>query len=386
MLSGVERWLQSFPLKSLIHLCYGIDPYSTDAPYSAFRPLAIPPQYRQDFAEHALLHIIKSSPHTPSHPVLPRDFIASDASTLPPAPSILQPRTSSFAFISSSHTCLATLDTFQRSANNQLAERYGILTSALHAIAPSHTDNLTILSDSLSMVRRINTALTSPIRPTSSSTSVFPWAVDIFQRLSFQSTNVTLSYTSAHTNSLSTSSIANDFADQLQQSSHIHSPTLRVLPRLPYLHFLWIHTFFTRDHTHTSKIISYLTYPPNCHLPPSTIRPFDPHQPSFFLSMTHLLHLNTHIRGRSTHTPLSFDYTPDPPNWTLPLPDPEEWVTTHGAHLAVGNSKPHTISSSNAPNLTNIASKREPNSLPESRHSSDVQNTLCLYPNEIVRS
>ncbi|KAK1221238.1 hypothetical protein PQX77_015957 [Marasmius sp. AFHP31] len=85
--------------------------------------------------------------------------------------------------------------------------------------------------------------------------------------------------------------------------------------------------------------------------------------------MTHLLHLNTHTRGRFTHTPPSSDYTLDPPNWTPPLPNSEDWVTNHGVHLAVENSKPHIVFS---PNVLDFDEYRQQTQAEQYRRSSDV--------------
>ncbi|KAK1221596.1 hypothetical protein PQX77_015609 [Marasmius sp. AFHP31] len=102
-------------------------------------------------------------------------------------------------------------------------------------MAHPHTDNLTILSPTVSAWYD---ASTRHSHLQSSSTSVFRCVVDIFHRLSSQSTNVSLSYTPAHTNSLSPSSIANDFADQLAKLAHSLSNTTHYPPLAPIPTFL----------------------------------------------------------------------------------------------------------------------------------------------------
>ncbi|KAL0571565.1 hypothetical protein V5O48_010397 [Marasmius crinis-equi] len=221
-LANLKSWLEGFNLKSLTHTCFGLPSNAFDAPYSGFWHLAIPPNSRQLLAESILFSISSSSAHPPLPSADFPNISASDGSTSS-KPLPLHRPLSAFSSISTSRSLLASLDAFANSANNQLAEIYGILSAILHLPTTPQSVHFTIFSDNANAVRHVNNILSSPSDPpkwiTNPARALYRWIAAIVHHRNLHS-RVSVIYTPSHTSSNTIPARANDLADRLA-SSHI---------------------------------------------------------------------------------------------------------------------------------------------------------------------
>ncbi|KAK7027262.1 hypothetical protein VNI00_015351 [Paramarasmius palmivorus] len=207
---------------------------------------------RQRLSELILTNFATSNPRRPPQDPTFTGLSASDGSTIPPAPLPFQSRSSAFSSISTSHTLLATLDAFALSANNQLAEVYGILTAILLLRDTPRPDNPSpvIYSDNSNAVRHLNNALNLPSYNWASNPAraLYRWIMDIVHRR-HHTAPLLIQHIPSHTSSTSPPARANDLADRIASSAH------RSIPRPPPAP---LPTFFMDDYTLFSKTHSYI--------------------------------------------------------------------------------------------------------------------------------
>ncbi|KAK7032095.1 Nucleosomal histone H3-Lys79 methylase [Paramarasmius palmivorus] len=150
------------------------------------------------------------------------------------------------------HLNAPELSAFALSANNQLAEVYGILTAILMLRDTPRPDNPSpvIYSDNSNAVRHLNNALNLPSYNWASNPAraLYRWIMDVVHRRHHRAP-LLIQHIPSHTSSTSPPARANDLADRIASSAH------RSIPRPPPAP---LPTFFMDDFTLFSKTHSYI--------------------------------------------------------------------------------------------------------------------------------
>ncbi|KAJ8089853.1 hypothetical protein PM082_018430 [Marasmius tenuissimus] len=189
--------------------------------------LAIPRNIRQSTSETHILSMLSSSANlfsSSSPDNIPRQIIASDASLLPPSPSILQPRSITFSALHNNKSFVFSIPRSQTSFSILHGELYGLILAALlYKSSPSHFEDSIIYSDHLNAIRFINNALRNKPLPSVifsvPARSLYRWLLHIIEHLP---TKPSFSHVRSHTNNLDAPSIANDAVDKhATRSQHL---------------------------------------------------------------------------------------------------------------------------------------------------------------------
>lgn len=194
----VQNWLKTLPWAKLVQ-----------GPSS---DLLLPPSVRRTTAENYLRALSSTSPYS-AHRLPVTSLAACDASMLPASPLSHQPRSVTFATVTSSSSLVGSLSSLGRSASVLHGEVHGLITAFLLSAVPSSP--VSIYSDHLPSVHRITSVISSslsslhPSFAFSPARSLYRWLralVDAHPLLS-------LHHVRAHTSSSSPASAANRLVD-----------------------------------------------------------------------------------------------------------------------------------------------------------------------------